>query len=122
MLITILFILLSLNKNYKACPYMDHYENGLMVQKIITDFSEFNKLDFQTCHTKINITALRLKPSRRIILDNTLDFTGLKLNVLSQFFLIVLNNIKGIDLKLIVSITWLYKIFWIQDILFGTFR
>ena len=100
MLSTIFLILLCLTKTILACPYMEHFENEYMVQKIITRFSEFNELDFQTCQSQINITVLRLKPTKRIILDNTHNFAGLKLNIQSEFLTIILNNIKGIDLKL----------------------
>lgn len=95
-----LLILVCLIGITVACPDMEHYENLHITLTTISGFSEFKQLDFKSCKFEINITALRLKPSKRIILDNSLDSTGLKLALLDTFFIVALENIKGIDLRL----------------------
>ena len=111
----ILLILVCLIEITKACPDMEHlddlyyslttisglhYENVYIYLTTITGFSEFKQLDFKTCKSKINISALRLKPDKRILLDNSFDSTGLKLELLDTSLIVALENIKGIDLRL----------------------
>ena len=96
----LLIFLFKIEYTYKACPNMEHFETDLIIMKTLSNFFEFNQLDFKTCQSVINITALRIKPSKRIILDNSLDFMGLKLIFPKDYFIIAFNNIKGIDLGL----------------------
>ncbi len=82
------------------CPSMSHYENERMVLKTIDDFSEFSELDFTKCSITLNMSSIRFKPTKKIILDNSLNFTGLKVKSIAVLFNIAFNNIKGIDFRL----------------------
>ena len=82
------------------CPSMNHYENERMLLKTIGDFSEFRQLDFTKFSITFNMSSIRFKPTEKIILDNSLNFTGLKIKSITLLFNIAFSNIKGIDFRL----------------------
>jgi hypothetical protein len=83
-----------------SCPSMNHYENDRIQQKTIGDFSEFSQLNFANCSNTFIMSSIRLKPTEKIILDNSLNFAGLKIKSTAVLFNIVFSNIKGIDFRL----------------------
>ena len=85
---------------HASCPPMNHYENERMLQKTIGDFSEFSQLNFTNCSNTFIMSSIRLKPAEKIILDNSLNFSGLKIKSTAVLFNIVFSNIKGIDFRL----------------------
>ena len=68
------------------CPSMNHYENERMLLKTIGDFSEFRQLDFTKCSITFNMSSIRFKPTEKIILDNSLNFNGLKIKSTTILF------------------------------------
>lgn len=91
----IILIFLSFNSNY-SCPITKDKE-----YYVASDFSKFSDLNFTDCDTNFkNLKGLELKPYKKLILDNTLNFTGLKLTTQeNNNFNIFIRNIKGIDYK-----------------------
>jgi len=61
---------------------------------ILKSFDKFSDLKFN-CSQSINISMLGLKPDNRIILDKSLNFTGLVINPTQPHFAMVLHNLKG---------------------------
>jgi hypothetical protein len=102
---SLIFLLFTLNA-FKMCPKTNHIEYNETTltlfhsQETISDFDDFSQLNFTTCQSSVNITGLRIKPNRKIILDESLDFNGFKFNIMTQIFDIHLVNLKGIDFSL----------------------
>jgi hypothetical protein len=99
----IIIILVNLNL-INLCPKTSHFEINSnrykIAQETISDFEDFNQLNFTNCKSFVNITALRIKPIKNIILDQSLDFNGFKINIIASIFTILLSNLKGIDFRL----------------------
>ena len=91
----IILIFLSFNSNY-SCPITKDKE-----YYVVSDFSKFSDLNFTDCDTNFkNLKGLELKPYKKLMLDKTLNFTGLKLTIQeNNNFNIIIRNIKGIDLR-----------------------
>jgi len=82
------------------CPTLYHFEKTpIKYQETISKFSDFNQLNFINCNFTLNITDLRLRPEKNIKLNNSLNFSGLKIHSLKSFFNIHFSNIKGIDIE-----------------------
>ncbi len=100
---SIIIILVNLNL-INLCPKTSHFEINSnrykIAQETISDFEDFNQLNFTNCKSFVNITALRIKPIKKIILDQSLDFNGFKINIIASIFTILLSNLKGIDFRL----------------------
>jgi len=82
-----------------------HNGHNTLIQITISDFNEFNQLDFNDCKLIYNITQLKIKPLQKIILNKSLDFNGLKFFVLDFklsgiTIILILSNLKGIDFHL----------------------
>jgi hypothetical protein len=91
----IILIFLSFKANF-SCPITKDEE-----YYVVSDFSKFSDLNFTDCSRNFkNLVGLELKPYKKLILDNTLNLTGLKLTAPgSNNFGIIFRNIKGIDYK-----------------------
>ena len=109
----LLIFLFKIEYTYKACPNMEHFETDLIIMKTLSNFFEFNQLDFKTCQSVINITALRIKPSKRIILDNSLDFMGLQLIFPKNYFTIAL-LISSISFCFLTTTSFMSNIFFLD--------
>lgn len=66
---------------------------------VIYNFNSLDELKFK-CESTYNVSILRIKPNTKIILDNSLNLTGLKLHSQEKLFVILLDNFKGIDLNM----------------------
>ncbi len=95
--IIIVIILFYVKKMHlsKCSVFHHHYENQL--QETISKFTDFKQLNFSNCN--LNITDLRLRPEKNVMLNNSLNFSGLNLNSLESFLRIHFSNINGIDLE-----------------------
>jgi hypothetical protein len=66
---------------------------------IITNFERLNMLNFKSCSLyTFNVDVFALKPSQMLILNNSLDLTGLKIQS-SKIITLTLQNYKGFALK-----------------------
>lgn len=54
-----------------------HNGHNTQIQETISDFNEFNQLDFNDCKSIYNISQLKIKTLQKIILGKSLDFNGL---------------------------------------------
>ncbi len=78
-----------------SCPISNDKEYN-----VISDFSSFKTLDFTDCIIPLTkILTLEIRPSKQIILDNTLNMTGLKIASKNRYFGFMFTNIKGIDFQ-----------------------
>ena len=70
---SIIIILVNLDL-INLCPKTSHFEINSnrynIAQETISDFEDFNQLNFTTCKSYVNLTALRIKPIKKIILEN----------------------------------------------------
>ena len=90
----IITVLLLVQSN--SCPIRKDQEYS-----VISDFSSFKDLNFTNCNYTLEKTlTLEIRPNKQIILDNTLNMTGLKIASPSYGnFGFMFTNIKGIDHK-----------------------
>ena len=65
---------------------------------ILKSFDKFSDLKFN-CSQSINISMLGLKPDTKIILDKSLNFTGLVINPTQTHFAMLLHNLKGFSVN-----------------------
>jgi len=93
--LTLLLIIFKLIKSDK-CPFKETTKTSSQTVTI-SDFNNLNELSFNQCKT-IKISILELKPNKKIILDNSLNLTGLTLTTQTIPFHIKLINFKGFDL------------------------
>jgi hypothetical protein len=70
-------------------------DNNLLV---LIKFKYFEQLKFN-CLNPINISIWAIEPDDKIILSNSLNMTGLKIQPLEHLFGIFFYNLKGFDLK-----------------------
>ena len=79
------------------CPFKETTYNKTI---IIKNFNNLSQLEFNNCNEKITSFGIfnwGLKPNKKLILDNSLEFKGLKiLSKSSQFIHLI--NFKGFDL------------------------
>jgi hypothetical protein len=94
LLIQICLFYLKQAKN--ECPIKQDTNNNCT---ILNDFDNFKQLDFSECETYFSTFLLEIKPNEKIILDSTLNLNYLKISPINGLFVIVLNNLKGIDYK-----------------------
>ncbi len=92
-----LLLLIIMISFYKAteCPLKKESQDYTIIQ----DFDSFNQLNFSKCEKFLKTSMLEMIPNKEIILDLTLNFTGLKISTIGKFFGIALRNIKGLDYK-----------------------
>jgi hypothetical protein len=97
--IIIIIILFHIRKMHNSkCPaFHHHYENRQ--QETISKFTDFKQLNFKNCNLYLNITDLRLRPEINLMLNNSLNFSGLNICSLKSFFSIHFSNIYGIDVE-----------------------
>jgi hypothetical protein len=93
MLLINLFLLIQFIK--ANCPFKETIYNESVILK---DFKKLNELKFNECKKPIILTDWGLKPNKKIILDNTLNFENLTLLSSDNINFIHLNNFKGFDL------------------------
>jgi len=78
------------------CSFDDAYRDNQFY--IVTNFDSLKKLNFN-CTTRINMSMWGLKPSKKLILDNTLNLKDLKIKP-SSAFRFLFDNFEGFDLDL----------------------
>ena len=118
MLLKLLKILLIIHLIKAKCPFKEKTNNQTI---IITNFNNLSQLKFNECNEPIIVNDWGLKPNRKLILDNSLNFKGLMFNLVNEVISIHLDNFKGFDLlsnplKDIEFIVYLNKYdFWSID-------
>lgn len=90
-------LILIIKKSIQECS--PSKASKISYKLMLSDFSNLKELNFSSCQSPIRARTLTLKPSKRIILDNTLNLTGLVINPLLEIFSIELNNFKGFELN-----------------------
>ena len=102
MFLIILIILLSIKTPLSSnlhCSFDNihttYKDNDL---RIIQNFDNLDELKFN-CSKPIKMSILGLKPKKQIILDKSLNLTGLKIQPNQDNFAIMLENFKGFNLK-----------------------
>ena len=95
MLLYLLKIFLLIEFIKANCPFKETIYNESVILK---DFNNLSQLLFNECIKPIILTDWGLKPNKKLILDNTLNFKELKLLTNDNLNLIHLNNFKGFDL------------------------
>jgi hypothetical protein len=94
MFLKIIITILLLGKS-NSCPITIDKEYN-----VISDFSCFKDLNFTDCYIPLQKTsALEIRPNKKIILDDSLNMTGLIIASKSRYFGLIFTNIKGIDFK-----------------------
>jgi hypothetical protein len=95
MFFNIIITILLLDES-NLCPIKNDQEYS-----VISDFSSFKDLNFTNCYYTLEKTlTLEIRPNKQIILDNTLNMTGLKIGSSSnRYFGFMFTNLKGIDYK-----------------------
>ncbi len=88
-------ILLIGNLIKAECPFKQNINNETIT---IENFDNFTQLEFKKCKKPIEISDFGLNPNNKLILDNSLDFKGLKLIPKNKVYNIYLSNFKGFDL------------------------
>lgn len=94
--ISIIFLIYQINKSSQRCSFDTAFRDDQKL--ILTDFNNFTQLSFN-CPRPINISYLQIEPTKKITLDNSLNFNQTVVYSTQPFFVIVLNNFKGFDLK-----------------------
>ena len=82
-----------------------HRETDFMIK----DFDAFDQLDFSTCgQFEFNVSIFKLLPSQPLLLDESLNLTGLRLLPAASQLFIQIFNLRGIDMKTnpFEKITW----------------
>ena len=82
-----------------SCPNTIHYENELMVEESITGFDQFGELNFKSCNKSLHVNTFKIEPNEQIILDDSLDFNGLVIDLPVKLFNIDFGRIKGIEMR-----------------------
>ncbi len=97
---TLITLNLSVKKEKKKCCLLDdsHLISELNLY-LINNFDRLEDLNFQ-CNQTVDISFIELKPSKKIILNNSLNLNNLviqprKLGIFSVMF----NNFKGFDIQ-----------------------
>lgn len=88
----LLIIIIKPVLNYR-CSFDDAYRDNQFF--IVTNFDSLKKLNFN-CTTRINMSMWGLKPSKKLILDNTLNLKDLKIKP-SSAFRFLFDNFEGFD-------------------------
>ena len=65
---------------------------------ILKNFKNFNELKFN-CSKPFNISILEIRPDNKLLINNSINFTGLSISALETYFSITLVNINGFDLE-----------------------
>jgi len=95
-MIHIIKILLIINSITAECPFK---EKSYSETVTITNFNNLSELSFNECKNElIMLTDWKLKPNKKLILDNTLNFKGLTIIPKNKLIFIQLINFKGFDL------------------------
>ena len=90
----IIIIIISVN-------HIESRNDCLDDSNVLIDFNKFQELNFTNCKIfKTSTQALTIQPSKPIILDNSLNFTGLTIELkYGHSITFNLYNLKGIDLE-----------------------
>ena len=93
-LIIIILILIPIESNNK-CSFNDnekvYKDNNFW---IITNFDKLDSLNFK-CIYPFNMSILGLKPNKPVILDNSLNLKGLKIQPINEIIDVLFENFKG---------------------------
>ena len=92
------FSIIKLIDSSNKCIFNDNdkaYKDNIF--RIITNFDSLNSLNFN-CSNQINMSILGFKPNKQLILDNSLNLKGLKVNPVNDMFMTIFENFKGFDL------------------------
>ena len=93
MFFKIILIIIFLLAKSNTCPIKTDQEYNT-----VTDFSNFKDLNFSDCYIPFQkVLTLEIRPNKKIILDDTLNMTGLKIASNNLYFGFMFSNIKGID-------------------------
>jgi len=79
------------------CPFKE-ISNKNNSRLTITNFNNFSELSFNYCKEPIIIASWIIRPNKKLILDDSLNFKGLTLFSSEKLEDIQLNNLKGFDL------------------------
>ncbi len=90
----IIILIISLN-------HTESRNDCLVDFNILTDFNKFQELNFTNCKIfKTTTQALTIQPNNPIMLDNSLNFTGLTIELQNGHSITFsIYNLKGIDLE-----------------------
>ena len=89
----------QLEAHNKCCLAEKSTETAFSSQRIIKDFDNLADLNFN-CNETVNVSFLELKPNNQIVLDDKLNFKGLKIKPTNDgVFSVMLNNFKGFSIK-----------------------
>lgn len=80
-----------------SCPIKEDKNHEFYL--MLNGFSRFDQLNFKTCTKPVSIQLLEIKPDSKIILDRSLNFTGLTLKPVDSFFSMLFLKLKGIDVS-----------------------
>ena len=81
-----------------GCPIETTQDYNYGIHKL-EGFETFSDINFTQCSIPFNFTILYIQPTKALILNNSLNFTGITIHPPNQIFFVVLNNIKGIDIR-----------------------
>jgi hypothetical protein len=95
-LLKILLLIHFIKAVWLECPFKEKKYN--QSSEIIRHFNDLSQLEFTQCNESIIIKDWGLKPNQKLILDNTLNFKGLMINLINEIICIHLDNFNGFDL------------------------
>ena len=99
-IIEILFIFIifiyQTNNTSQSCSFDTAIRDNQLL--LISNFDNFSQLSFN-CPKPLNMSMLKLNPTRKIFLDDSLNFNQTKITSTQNLFSIILYHIKGFDLK-----------------------
>ena len=65
---------------------------------ILDSFNSFAELDFKTCGTT-HMLAMSIIPNSQLVLDDSLNFAGLKIESEQKSFVVAFLNLRGINIE-----------------------
>jgi len=122
-LIIIILILIPIESNNK-CSFNEnekaYKDNNFW---IITNFDKLDSLNFN-CINPVNMSMLGLKPNKPVVLDNSLNLKGLKIQPINEIIDVLFENFKGFDLKSnpFKNVKFLTKYYKIWSISYSNFE
>jgi hypothetical protein len=96
---SMLLLYSNLNGIYSApsCPIKNSTDNEQHF--IVNGFNRFDQLNFTKCTQLIRIMLLEIEPDKRIILDGSLNFTGVTFQPMNKFLSVLFFKLKGIEIS-----------------------
>ena len=94
-----LLVLIKCLKSDKDCCFQTNkaYRNNEAIT--LKDFDDLKSLKFNCSKPLNNISFLKIKPNKQIILDDSLEINELEINSDDPFFALIISNFKGFDLN-----------------------